>query len=215
MRNLRAYLSLIVVFVSLGFTKTYSQSENAKWQCYGKYSLGLVDNTNYSYFGFTVENQFKPRWTLNWNVEYQKRRDDIIQFHGSMGLIGGPAFMLWSLDNPNWSNGEIGGSILLGLMIMAAPDGVSYHIPIGYRWDLSPYANVLGFDFVSGVLDSGKNRLLYSISAGVRCSYWFADRYFAKVFVETRKAGYLGWNYGGGLALGWSIPYKQIETEQP
>jgi hypothetical protein len=99
-------------------------------------------------------------------------------------------------------------------MIMAIPDGISYHIPVGYRWDISPYVNVLGFDYVPADSDVGKNYLLYSASAGVRCSYWFADRFFAKAFVETRKAGQLGWNFGGGLALGWSKPFSKMEKEQ-
>ena len=113
--------------------------------------------------------------------------------------------MGWAINN-SWTPKGIGTSIVLGLMIMAIPDGISYHIPISYRWDLSPYVNVLGFDFVPAISDAGKNYLLYSASAGVRCSYWFADRFFAKAFIETRKAGFLEFNYGLGVALGWSVP---------
>jgi hypothetical protein len=52
--------------------------------------------------------------------------------------------------------------------------------------------------------------LFYSASAGVRCSYWFADRFFVKGFLETRKAGYLDLSIGGGVALGWNIPNQAI-----
>lgn len=190
-------------------TRSNAQVDQAKWQFYPKYSFGFVDHTNYSYVGMTGEYQFRPKWTLNWNLEVSARRDDIFQVHGAMGLIGGPAFMGWAITNTTWGNGGIASSILLGLMIMAVPDGVSYHIPLAYRWDLSPYANVLGFDWVQYNQSDGLQHLMYSVSAGVRCSYWMSDRFFTKVFVETRKAGTLGWNVGGGLAVGWSKPFEK------
>lgn len=213
MKNRRFFIALLVVSCILRYSKSYSQFENAKWEFYGKYSFGFVDKTNYSYVGFNMERQFRTNWTLNWNFEVLGRRDDIFQLHGSMGLIGGPAYMGYALKNPLWGNGYVAGSIILGLMIMAAPDGISYHIPIAYRWDLSPYANVLGFDWVQYNEIDGLSHLMYSASAGVRCSYWITDRFFVKGFVETRKAGTLGWNFGGGLALGWSKPFQKEAEE--
>jgi hypothetical protein len=199
-------LFFLTLFVAFGSSnQSAAQMEASKWQHYPKISMGLTGNTSYINYGWTSEYQFRPKWTLNWNLEVQARMDSIVQLHGSMGLIGGPAFMGWAINN-SWTPKGIGTSILIGLMIMAIPDGISYHIPVGYRWDISPYVNVLGFDYVPADSDVGKNYLLYSASAGVRCSYWFADRFFAKAFVETRKAGYLEFNYGLGVALGWSVP---------
>jgi hypothetical protein len=213
MKNSRVCFFVLIFLCALLNAKVHTQFENAKREYYLKYSHGFVDQTTYSYIGFNMEHQFKPNWTLNWNLEFLNRKDSIFQLHGSMGLIGGPAFMGWAIDN-SWTPEGIGTSIILGLMIMAIPDGVSYHIPIAYRWDLSPYANVLGFDLVQYSYSEGLKHLMYSASAGVRCSYWFTDRFFAKAFVETRKAGQLGWNFGGGLALGWSKPFSKMEKEQ-
>ncbi len=199
-------LLLFTFFFNLGFSfSSNCQMEASKWQHYPKCSMGFAGKTTYKSYGWTSEYQFRPKWTLNWNFEVQARMDSIVQLHGSMGLIGGPAFMGWAINN-SWTPKGIGTSILFGLMIMAIPDGISYHIPISYRWDISPYVNVLGFDFVPANSDVGKNYLLYSASAGVRCSYWFADRFFTKAFVETRKAGFLEFNYGLGVAIGWSVP---------
>ena len=214
MKNVRIRFFAFIIFCALVSIKSHAQFDHAKWEFYGKYSYGFVDNTTYSYVGFNMEHQFRPNWTLNWNLEFLNRKDSIFQVHGSMGLIGGPAFMGWAINHSSFGNGEIGGSILLGIMIMAAPDGISYHIPISYRWDLSPYANILGFDWVQYNNSEGLKYLMYSASAGVRCTYWFMDRFFAKAFIETRKAGPLGWNVGGGLALGWSKPFSKMEKEQ-
>jgi hypothetical protein len=197
------FLALFVSYSSSNLTN--AQMEASKWQHYPKFSMGLTGKTTYVSYGWTSEYQFRPKWTLNWNFDVLARMDSIVQLHGSMGLIGGPAFMSWAINN-TWTPKGIGTSIVLGLMIMAIPEGISYHIPIGYRWDISPYVNVLGFDFVPAASDLGRNYLLYSASAGVRCSYWFADRFFAKAFIEMRKAGFLEFNYGVGVALGWSVP---------
>lgn len=214
MKRSRIYFLILVFFCLFDTSKIHAQFEQAKWEFYGKYSFGFVDKTNYSYVGFNMERQFHPNWTLNWNLELLGRRDDIFQLHGSMGLIGGPAYMGYALNQPTWGNGYIVGNIILGLMIMAAPDGISYHFPIAYRWDLSPYANVLGFDWVQYNEMEGFAHLFYSASAGVRCSYWMTDRFFVKGFIETRKAGPLGWNYGGGIALGWSKPFENRKEEE-
>ena len=204
MRFFRLFLFSLLFTLGFSFAGN-GQMDASKWQHYPKYSMGFAGKTFYANYGWTSEYQFQPKWTLNWNFEVQSRMDSILQLHGSMGLIGGPAFMGWAI-NKSWTPKGIGTSIVLGLMIMAIPDGISYHIPISYRWDISPYVNVLGFDFVPAISDAGKNYLLYSASAGVRCSYWFADRFFAKAFIETRKAGFLEFNYGLGVALGWSVP---------
>lgn len=205
-------LLVIILFTGL-FSQLNAQMESSKWQFYGKYSRGLTLNkTPYSYTGMGMEYQFKPRWTLNWNLEMLARKDTIFQLHGPMGLIGGPAFTVWAINN-SWGFKGVGSSILLGLIIMATPEGISYHIPVGYRWDLSPYVNVLGFDWVQTDENIGFQSVLYSVSAGVRCSYWFTDRFFVKGFLESRKAGYLDLNVGGGIALGWSIPNQFSETK--
>lgn len=204
MQNLRVILFIIIV--SGAVNAAHAQMDASKWQFFAKYSNGFtLAKTSYYYSGMSVEYQFRPRWTLNWNVEMQTRNDDIYQLHGPMGLIGGPAFMVWAI-NGSWGFEAVGSTIVLGLMIMAAPEGIGYHIPIGYFWDLSPYVNVLGFDWVQTNQNDGFKSLLYSASAGVRCSFWFADQFFAKGFLETRKAGFLDLSFGGGVALGWSIP---------
>jgi len=213
LKLLRLFLLLLIINCRLS-NGVHAQLESAKWQYYGKYSFGYAGNMNYSYVGFTMENQFKPRWTLNWNLEFLDRRDDVFQLHGSMGLIGGPVFMGWAVNHSTFGNGGIGSSIILGLLIMAAPDGVSYNIPLAYRWDLSPYVNVLGFDWVQYNEVDGLSHLYYSASAGLRCTYWVTDRFFTKAFVETRKAGTLDWNFGGGLAIGWSKPFQKRATAE-
>lgn len=208
MQNLRVIL-FIIIFSSC-LNPAHAQMDASKWQFYAKYSRGLTTaQIPYSYGGMAIEYQFRPRWTLNWNLDMQTRKDNVYQLHGPMGLIGGPAFTVWAI-NRSWGFEGVGSSILFGLLIMTAPEGISYHIPVGYRWDLSPYVNVLGFDWVQTNQNDGFQSLLYSASAGMRCSYWFADRFFVKGFLETRKAGYLDLSIGGGVALGWSIPNQAI-----
>jgi hypothetical protein len=101
--------------------------------------------------------------------------------------------------------------MLAGILVFLLPDGVSYHFPIGYKGDVSPYANFLGFDWVRNK-SIGYSEFKYACSFGVRGTYLLTDRLTAIGFVETRKCAPTGWGIGGGVGLGYLLKYKHEES---
>jgi hypothetical protein len=105
----------------------------------------------------------------------------------------------WNTDNSNQFNyGYLGA--LAGLLLTICPDGVSYHFPIGYHWDVAPYANVLGVDWVINRAEN-YSKLKYSMSFGTKVSYSFSNNITANLFIETRKVASTGFGLGGGFGI--------------
>jgi len=187
-----------------------------------KMSAGLIDTSSYLNYGITGEFLVKNRIGLVYNLEYQKRNDNFKHIHGSIGSLGGPPLiligLLSGLSNTAY-NGNSSGSVfglgylgvLIGVLVTVLPDGVSYHIPFRYNGDISPYANVLGFDYVWNK-KVNYSEWKYSCSFGVKASYWHFSNWVLQGFVETRKVASTGWGIGAGLGLSYSIGNSTANT---
>jgi hypothetical protein len=173
------------------------------------------NGTSYSMGSLNAEILLKKRFGLNYNFDYQIRKDSINQFHASMGVIGAPILMglglYKSFDGDTTSKGA--GAIFIGLLLLALPDGVSFHYSPAYRWDVSPYANILGLDFVRDRKTS-ETFIKYACSFGVKGTYILNDLITFTAFAETRQAAKFGWGFGGGLGVGVVLGKKKPATEQ-
>lgn len=200
-----------------------SQLNEYRFHIYGKASSGIIDKNNYYNIGASMEWMVKPKIGLNYNLEYQYRTDGYSQIHGSIGSLAGPPLFIiglisgisngnsWNTDNSNQFNyGYLGA--LAGVLLTICPDGVSYHFPIGYHWDVAPYANVLGIDWVINRSEN-YSKLKYSMSFGTKVSYSFSNNMTANLFIETRKVASTGFGIGGGFGIGFLLK-KREDSEQ-
>ncbi len=193
---------LILVLLCFG-SIAQSQLLDHKFHIYGRYSMGTVQNVNYNNYSLDGEILTKKNFGLNYNFDYITRKDSITQFHTSMGILGAPVLfgigLINAADVDTTNSGAFG--ILGGILLLVLPDGLSYHYSPTYKWDVSPYANILGLDFV-------KNKktddffLKYACSFGVKSTYLINDLITATAFIETRQAAQFGWAFGGGIGLG-------------
>ena len=77
------------------------------------------------------------------------RNDSLFQMHLPIGIIAAPIMFLGQMSTINiFGNGNTGAKLGMVLLALLIPDGVSFHIPYRYRYDFSPYANILGFDYI-------------------------------------------------------------------
>lgn len=207
---------LFIIFHSKG------QVTNYRWHTYAKLSGGIIDSSRYINGGISAEYMLFKRFGLNYNLEFQHRTDKYNHLHASVGSLAGPPLIVIGLISglANSSNdssiaestfgfGYLG--TLMGLLITILPDGVSYHVPIGYKWDVSPYANVLGFDWIRNK-EIGYSEFKYSCSFGVRGTYLIKDRLTAIGFIETRKAAPTSWGIGAGIGMGYLFKVREIEN---
>jgi len=180
-----------------------------------KGSMGIIDSSTYKDVGLTMEWRFNQHWSLLYNLDLVKRSDGYRHIHGSMGTIIGPPIILLGLiasSSNNYNNlfpslNYKGWGVVVGIAALLMPEGIAYHHNINYRWDVSPYINLLGVDLIRNPLTKQSN-LKYAASFGCRTSYSFANHLTAGVFLESRKAAPTGFGIGGGFALGYAFNSK-------
>lgn len=193
----------------------FSQLTSNKGHIWLRGGYGFSSSGNYAMYSLSGEYLLKKRIGLNYNFDFLDRSDSLYQFHSSVGSIAGPPIILFSLlidandgINSDFDLGSLG--TVLGIVMLIAPDGVSYHIPIRYHWDLAPYVNVLGLDVIR---DSylKTNKLKWATSYGLKASYWLDNGITFNTFIETRKTASLAWQFGGGLGIGYSFSPREEE----
>lgn len=203
---------LLIVLTALSFG-SFAQLTDYKFQLYGRAGVGTVQSVMYNSYSLNGEFIFKNKFGINYNFDYVTRQDDLRNIHMTMGLLGAPVLFGVGLgntfDGDTTSSGAFG--VIGGLILLALPDGVSYHISPKYGWDISPYANILGLDFIKN-RSTGETDLKYACSFGVKSTYLIMDRFTVSGFVETRQAASYGWSIGGGVGIG-AVFGKRETTE--
>jgi len=202
---------LLLLLFALPFTGNAQLTSN-KAHIFVKYSYGKVDSSTFHLYSLSGEYLLNRYIGLNYNFDLMFRHDQLRQFHSSIGALAGPPLIAIGVfsaiasssntTNSTFNLGILGG--LLGLAILIAPDGVSFHIPASYRWDISPYANVLGVDFIRDK-NTNDTYFKYAMSFGAKTTYLHRDHFTLNAFAETRKVAGMGWSVGAGFGLGYTF----------
>jgi len=207
---MRTFILSLLIFFAV--PNAQAQLTYGDGHVFAKYSYGIVDSARYHNYSVSGEYFVNEFIGLNYNFDLMFRDDNIRQFHSSVGALAGPPLILIGLlaalankYNPDDSQFNLGAlGALLGVLILVAPDGVSLHIPVSYKWDISPYANVLGIDFVRNK-NTNHNTFKYAMSFGCKTTYLTFGDITLNAFVETRKVATMGWSFGGGFGIGYAI----------
>ena len=207
---MRTFILSLLIFFAV--PNAQAQLTEGEGHVFVKYSYGGVDSARYHNYSVSGEYFVNPYLGLNYNFDLMFRNDNIRQFHSSVGALAGPPLILIGVisaasnssntDNSQFNLGALGA--LLGVLILIAPDGVSLHIPVSYKWDISPYANVLGIDYVRNK-NTNHNTFKYAMSFGCKTTYLTYSHFTLNAFVETRKVATMGWSFGGGFGIGYAI----------
>ena len=198
------YLTILLLLFTLNFA--HSQLSEKSFYIEGRYLTGNIDTTIYNGGSLGVEYRFNRYIGINYSFDLLYKNNQFRHIHAPMGLIGGPILIIagflngLSVNSTNSSGFGIGAGILL----LALPDGVNFHIPIGYKWDLSVNVNVLGIDFVKD-RNSNASWIKYACSFGTKGIYSINENFTASIFLETRKTAGYKWGIGGGAGLGVSF----------
>jgi hypothetical protein len=203
---MKLLISCILFFFISDANAQFNQNSGHVWL---KTGFGHVDSANLQTYGVSGEFLVHERLGLNYNLEFVHRNDNIYQIHTSAGLLLGPPLILFgilssnstSVNNSTFNLGGLG--VVAGIILLVAPDGISYHIPVKYNWDIAPYANFLGVDFMKNN-NSDKWYLRYSGSYGCKVTYWQESGLTFNAFSETRKVAGMGWSFGGGFGIGYA-----------
>jgi hypothetical protein len=190
---------LLVAFLCFG-SYSNAQLTESKFHLEAKYSLGGIDTAFYNNYGANFEWFVHRNIGINYSLDYLNRNDNYRSIHTPMGLLAAPISLLVVASSPFSFNS--GNTLWFLLLMLAIPDGISLHIPYRYKWDFSPYANVLGLDFVKNS-SNDQSWIKYGCSFGIKATYMLNDRFTAASFIETRHSNGFGWGFGGGASLGF------------
>ncbi len=196
---------LVAFFFVFNLLSAEAQFNQSTGHVYAATGIGRVDSANLQTYGVRGEWLVHERLGLNYNFEFVHRNDHIYQIHGSAGMLLGPPLIIFGLvtsnNNSTFNFGGLGTA--LGVILLLAPEGVSYHIPVRYNWDISPYANFLGVDYMKNN-NTDKYYFRYAGSYGVKVNYWQENGFTLTAFTETRKVAGMGWSFGGGFGIGYA-----------
>ncbi len=184
----------------------FSQFTANRFNVNAKFSIGKMDTAFYINPAFSAEIIIHDRFGLNYNLDLLRRNDNLNQTRVPLGLIGGPIVMVAGFANladGDTTNGN-GFGILLGVLMLALPDGVSFHQPLGYRGDFSPYVNALGIDFIRNK-NTDERLIKYACSFGLKGSFLLKDHYVFSAFIEGRKTAGIPLGFGGGFGVGYAF----------
>ncbi|MEY3084468.1 MAG: hypothetical protein RL037_648 [Bacteroidota bacterium] len=203
--------TLFVLLLSFSMPTLKAQLTSSRWHVLGKSSGGYMDSTSFINIGASAEYIFRGGLALNYNFEYQ-RRGDFNHIHGSMGSIVGPLLIISGIVydaafNPFGFTEEFSLSrwtSVGGLLIALLPDGVSYHIPLNYHWDLAPYCNFVGVDYVWS-RKWAYSEWKYAMSFGGKLTYWSSNGLTLNTFIESRKVASTKWGIGAGISVGYAF----------
>lgn len=201
----------LIVILFLPFIVNSQIPEN-KLYLYSKLSTGKVDTAFYSNFSIAGEYLVRPYLGLNYNFDFMHRNDNIFQLHSTVGPIAAPIMFIAQFSNyTNIATGSTAGKLGIVLLALLIPDGVSFHIPYQYKYDFSPYFNILGFDYIK---DKNLNYkyFRYSASFGFKTSYCYSNNLTLIGFTETRKVSGMGWSLGLGVGIGYTFTPDGIDN---
>jgi hypothetical protein len=195
-------LFLIVFTLTLN---GFSQLNQKRFHVQTKVGFGTMNQLNYTQYGLTGEFITSKKVGLLYNFEQLNRGTQFKHIHTPMGLVGGPIVLVGGLakafDADTTTKGSFG--IIGGLLLLALPDGLTYHQNIGYHMDLAPYVNILGIDFIKNKVEDNL-KIKYACSAGVKATYLLSDKFTGSVFIETRKIAGIKPGIGAGIQLGYT-----------
>jgi hypothetical protein len=195
---------LFTLLLLLSVNCTFGQFQSEETHISGKFSYGSTDSSRYNSYGLQIDLFVEDFFSVNYNFDLTYDTDNIRYFHTPLGLIGGPPLIIFGLlssDSTNAFNFGKGGAVL-GLLLLILPDGAALHIPIRDKVDISPYANVLGLDFIRD-RNSNEKWIKYSLSLGARITYLHKSGVTISFFGEYRKPARFSWMKGIGISAGF------------
>ncbi len=147
-----------------------------------------------------VEHFVHPRWSLIYSTSYSyaysfggsNLDDSYSEFRAPIGVSCGVG--LCAVVAGSYTCGYSGSSGLGDLFVLSCmiPDGVAYHIPMGEKFDLSPYLNVSGLAYQWNALDD--SRIVYSPMGGIRLLYPVSEIFIISAEQNFKRL------HGGGIA---------------
>lgn len=182
---------------------------------YSKFDLNLQLSSN------LYQKQLGPEWNLQGELHLNSRWSLLYNYSiGSFDTYNGYAHAPMSLfavgpvtrflAQNSFTFGDFLGALAVGCLTALIPEGVAYHYPLAYRYDLSGYVNPLGLAYIfsNNPLDDGA--IKYDATAGAKLTYYAPFGLHANVHLQTRFTAGYGFYPNAGIGLGYSFGHRNL-----
>lgn len=182
---------------------------------YSKFDLNLQLSSN------LYQKQLGPEWNLqgelhlnsHWSLLYNYSIGSFDTYngyaHAPMSLFAvGPVTRFLAQNSFTFS--DFLGALAVGCLTALIPEGVAYHYPLAYRYDLSGYVNPLGLAYIFNNNPLEDSSIKYDATAGAKLTYYASFGLHANVHLQTRFTAGYGWYPNAGIGLGYSFGHRNL-----
>ena len=205
--------TLLLSLLLLLNCKTFAQSD------YSKLDLNFGLGTN------LYQGQFQPTWNLqaeyhlnaHWSLLYNYNLGSLDStnhyLHAPMSLFAvGPVTRF--LTQNTYTIGDFLGSLAVGMLTALIPEGLAYHYPLAYRYDLSAYANPLGLAYVFTDIFLLDKAVRYNTNIGCKLTYYSRLGLLANVHTQMNYIGSYGFYPSAGFGLGYAFGHRNLGSSE-
>ena len=205
--------TFVLSFLFLLNGVVYAQSD------YSKLDLNFGLGTN------LYQGQFQPTWNLqaeyhlnaHWSLLYNYNLGSLDStnhyLHAPMSLFAvGPVTRF--LTQNTYTIGDFFGSLAVGMLTALIPEGLAYHYPLAYRYDLSAYANPLGLAYVFTDIFLLDKAVRYNTNIGCKLTYYSRLGLLANVHTQLNYMGSYGFYPSAGFGLGYAFGHRNLGSSE-
>ncbi|MEN9699194.1 MAG: hypothetical protein RLZZ301_392 [Bacteroidota bacterium] len=199
----------LLLFLLLGLSSlSFSQSDYSKFDANIQFGGMYRQKMLLPNWGFQGEYHLNSHWSLLFNYSIYLMDSTSGCIHIPMGMAVMPK-VTGFLVSTSYTLGGVTSSILIGALVALIPEGIAYHYPLKYRWDLAAFANPFGISFYSAS-NSSEFQKLYDPSTGVKLTYYSRFGIHANVFAQTRFISQFGVYPDAGVGIGYSFGHRRL-----
>jgi hypothetical protein len=205
--------TFVLSFLFLLNGVVYAQSDYSKLDV----NFGLGTNL--------YQGQFQPTWNLqaeyhlnaHWSLLYNYNLGSLDStnhyLHAPMSLFAvGPVTRF--LTQNTYTIGDFFGSLAVGMLTALIPEGIAYHYPLAYRYDLSAYANPLGLTYVFTDIFLLDKAVRYNTNIGCKLTYYSRFGLLANVHTQLNYMGSYGFYPSAGFGLGYAFGHRSLGSSE-
>ncbi len=160
-----------------------------------------------------AELHLNARWSLLYNYNIGSLDDSNHYLHAPMSLFAvGPVTRF--LTQNTYTIGDFFGSLAVGMLTALIPEGIAYHYPLAYRYDLSAYANPLGLAYVFTDIFLLDKAVRYNTNIGCKLTYYSRFGLLANVHTQLNYMGSYGFYPSAGFGLGYAFGHSNLGSSE-
>jgi hypothetical protein len=205
--------TLILSLLLLLNCKAFAQSDYSKLDVNFGLGTNLYQRQFQPVWNLQAEFHLNARWSLLYNYNLGGLDSSKLYVHAPMSLFAvGPVTRFLSQNSFTFS--DFLGALAVGALTALIPEGVAYHYPLAYRYDLSAYANPLGLSLVFTdfyMLDKG---VRYHTNLGCKLTYYSRFGVLANVHTQLNYLGSYGFYPSAGFGLGYAFGHRNLGSSE-